>query len=343
MQTRMTTLVALALLLAASGCAPAGMGGLGPGVRGAPPAGAPPRLGTEEQTIIDVTRRTVPAVVGIQHRGGSGTGVIIRADGVILTNAHVVGTATTVQVTLADATTFEGQVLGRDPTIDIAVVRVPATNLPVAPLGDSDALQVGQSAIAIGNPIGLERTVTTGIVSALNRGLPGGLDELIQTDAAINPGNSGGPLLNSGGQVIGINTAVIRDLPRGPTLVGLGFAVPINLARNIAEQLLTTGVIRRAFFGVGYQDVTRELATQLRLPVQQGVLVIEVTPNSPAARAGIQRGDIITRIDGTAIPEGGAFRRLLRQRQPGQTVSATVVRPTGQVTVSVQLAESRAS
>jgi serine protease Do len=224
---------------------------------------------TQEQTIIDVTRRVSPAVVSISSRGGAGSGVIIREDGVILTNAHVVGTMRQVTVRLATGEAFQGEVLGRDPGMDLAVVRIQSSeSLPTAPLGDSDQLQVGQSAIAIGNPAGLERTVTSGIVSALNRALSPQLEELIQTDAAINPGNSGGPLLDSNGRVIGINTAVLRDVPRGPTLVGIGFAVPINVGRDIAEQLLTTGRIVRSFLGIRYGDVTREMAQQFRLPVQ---------------------------------------------------------------------------
>jgi len=290
--------------------------------------------GSEERTVIAVTRQVTPAVVGIQRAGGSGSGVIIRPDGVVLTNAHVVGNARQVRVSLADGTEYSGTVLGRDPSIDVAVVRIPGRGLPAAPLADSDQLLVGQSAIAIGNPLGFERTVTRGIVSGLNRAL-GGLEELIQTDAAINPGNSGGPLLNSAGQVIGINTAIIR-----PSIAtGLGFAVPINLAADIADQLITTGVIRRAYLGIGYQSVTPEMAQQLRLPVQTGIIVLNLEPGSPASSAGLLRGDIITRIGDTAITDGGDLRRFLRQSAPGATITVAVIRRNQGISIPVRLGE----
>ena len=274
-------------------------------------------LDSDERTAIDVTRSAMPAVVGIQTGSGSGSGVIIRSDGVIVTNAHVVGATRGVLVSLADGTEHQGIVIGRDVDIDIAVVRIDAENLPVAPLADSDRIQVGQTAIAIGNPLGFERTVTRGIVSGVNRALGARLDELIQTDAAINPGNSGGPLLNSSGQVIGINTAVISP----GVATGLGFAVPINLARDVADQLITTGVIRRALLGIRDVPVTPEIAYQLRLPVRQGVLVVGVEPNTPAAASGLRRGDIIIGLDETQISDSGDLRRFLRQREPGEEVT----------------------
>ncbi|HVT44283.1 MAG TPA: trypsin-like peptidase domain-containing protein [Thermoanaerobaculia bacterium] len=295
-------------------------------------------LGGEEQTVIRVARQVSPAVVSVARRGGSGSGVIIRNDGVVLTNAHVVGNATAVDVKLADGRELRGTVVGRDTPTDIAVIRIPLSGLPAATLGDSDRLEVGQMAIAIGNPLGLERTVTRGVVSALNRD-PFGLElgGMIQTDAAINPGNSGGPLLDSNGRVIGINTAVLR----GTT--GLGFAVPINLARDVSEQILTTGRVSRAFLGIGYGDIDPELAAQFRLPVRQGIIVLQVVAGSPAARGGIRVEDIITRIDQTAIETGGDLRRALREKKPGDAVTLTVVRPTGrQETIRVQLAESPA-
>jgi S1-C subfamily serine protease len=307
--------------------------GIGAGqavVSGGPPAVLADRLAprTPEQTIIEVTRRVSPAVVSITSRSGAGSGVIIRQDGVILTNAHVVGNLRQVSVGLATGEEFTGEVLGRDPAMDLAVVRIQVREaLPTAELGDSDQLQVGQSAIAIGNPAGLERTVTTGIVSALNRALSPQLEELIQTDAAINPGNSGGPLLDSGGRVIGINTAVLRGSPRGPALVGIGFAVPINVGRDIAEQLLTTGRIVRSFLGIRYTDVTREMAQQFRLPVQEGVILQAVEPNSPAAAAGLLPNDMITQVGDTPIRQGGDLRRVLRATRPGATIDIRGVRP----------------
>lgn len=299
--------------------------------------GAGTLVPSDEATVVRVARQVSPAVVGISRRGGSGSGVIVRRDGVILTNAHVVGLAETVRVDLADGGTVEGRVLGRDPSIDVAVVRVGRTDLPAAPIGDSDRLEPGQTAIAIGNPLGLERTITAGVISAVNRSPRGiGLDALIQTDAAISPGNSGGPLLDSQGRVVGINTAVLR----APGSEGLGFAVSINLAQDVVNQLLTTGRIVRAFLGVQYTDVEPELARQFRLPVTEGVLVMNVPDNSPAARAGIARGDIITRVDDVAITQGGDLRRVLRGRRPGDTVRVTVQRSGATRTMTVRLGEA---
>ena len=298
-------------------------------------------LGAEEQNVVRIARQISPAVVSVgRGQGGSGSGVIVRSDGVILTNAHVVGTASTVRVGLADGRRVEGRVLGRDPTLDVAVVRINAPNLPSASVGDSDRLEVGQTAIAIGNPLGLERTVTTGVISALNRSPRGiALDGLIQTDAAISPGNSGGPLLDSRGRVIGINTAVLR----ATGAQGLGFAVPINLAQDVADQILSNGRVVRAFLGVEYRDVESEMAEQFRLSVREGIVVAAVSPNTPAARAGLEAGDIITRIDDTAIKQGGDLRRVLRERRPGDNVRLTIVRPGGATrTLSARLAEAPA-
>jgi serine protease Do len=302
-------------------------------------AGAP--LGAEEANVVRIARQVSPAVVSVsQEEGGSGSGVIVRPDGVVLTNAHVVGMSRTVRVGLADGRRVEGRVIGRDPALDVAVVRIDAPNAPVAPIGDSDRLEVGQTAIAIGNPLGLERTVTTGVISAVNRSPRGiALDGLIQTDAAISPGNSGGPLLDSRGRVIGINTAVLR----APGAQGLGFAVPINLAQNVAEQILTTGRVVRSFLGVEYRDVEPEMAEQFRLTVREGIVVVSVSPSTPAAQAGVERGDIITRVDDTAIKQGGDLRRVLRDRRPGDNVRITVVRLGGDTrTLSARLTEAPA-
>ena len=293
-----------------------------------------------EATVIRVARQAIPAVVAVSVRGGSGSGVIVRRDGVIITNAHVVGDATQVDVGLADGRRVTGRVVGRDPMVDIAVVQVSATDLPIAPLADSDRLEVGQTAIAIGNPIGLERTVTTGVVSAVNRSPRGfELGGLIQTDAAINPGNSGGPLVDSQGRVMGINTVIVR----GTT--GLGFAIPINLARDIADQVLTTGRVRRAVLGIVPDDLIPELAQQYNLPVREGIIVRSVDPGTPAARAGLQPADIITRIDDQPVTTSGDLRRVLRSRRPGDQVRLTVVRVpqrgrASTVTLTAQLVEA---
>jgi S1-C subfamily serine protease len=306
---------------------------------GVTPAWANTPLTTPEQTVIDVTRRVSPAVVSIISDAGEGSGVLIREDGVILTNAHVVGNMRRVGVTLANGDDYVGEVLGRAPDLDLAVVRIDGSNLPAATLGDSDQLQVGQSAIAIGNPVGFERSVTTGVVSALNRSLGARLEELIQTDAAINPGNSGGPLLNSRGEVIGINTAVLSATRRGQPVVGIGFAIPINLGRDVAEQLLTTGVVSRPFIGIRHMGLYPELVAQFRLPVSEGILVVYVQPGSPADRAGLQQGDIITRLAGTDVTGEEDLRRFLRNTRANTTVQVSGVRESGRFDVSVRLGE----
>ncbi|HEU5170412.1 MAG TPA: trypsin-like peptidase domain-containing protein [Gemmatimonadales bacterium] len=293
-------------------------------------------LAPDEANVVRVVRQVAPSVVSVRREGAFGSGVIIRRDGIIITNAHVVGDAAVVEIGLADGRDLRGTVLGRDPTVDVAVVRVTGRDLPTAPLADSDALQVGQTAIAIGNPLGLERTVTRGVVSAVNRSPRGfGLDGLIQTDAAISPGNSGGPLLDSRGRVIGINTVIIA----APGASGLGFAVPINLARDIAEQVIQTGQIRRAFLGIDYRDIDEAMAEQFGLPVREGIIVAVVGEGTPADRAGLRPGDIITRLDDTEITQGGDLRRAIRARRAGQTVRLGVLRPDGRRTIAVELGE----
>lgn len=351
------TVAALGLALAASGapaCRDGGAAGdrspddwleTGSAARGTRVAApiAPVKDGTDartptERTVIQVAREASPAVVSVVQPGvGSGSGIIIRADGVIITNAHVVGDARSVEVSLADGRKLTGRVLGGDGSVDVAVVRVQGTDLPVAPIGDSDRLEVGQTAIAIGNPIGLDRSVTSGIVSAVNRDPRGvGLDGLIQTDAAISPGNSGGPLLDSQGRVIGINTVVLR----APGAEGLGFAVPINLAVDVAEQVVRTGRVHRAFLGITFRDIDPMLAEQFELPVEEGVIVAGVARDTPADKAGIEAGQIITKIDGEKVTQGGDLRRALRAHKPGDRVKLHLVGPAGEADVDVQLAEA---
>ncbi len=287
--------------------------------------------GEDEQGVIRVVRQVSPAVVTIQNESGLGSGVIIDgANGIILTNAHVVadrdsgGYSKTVGVKLKNARTLQGRVLGADPAVDIAVVKISAQSLPAAPLGDSDRLEVGQSAIAIGNPLGLEQTVTTGVVSALARKIsPNDVEGFIQTDAAINPGNSGGPLLDSTGRVIGINSAVLR----GNGAEGLGFAVPINVARDVARQVIATGRVQRAYMGVTYGSV------------RGGVGIGAVEPGQPADRAGLRARDIIIRINDTDVTGSGDFLRILRRQSPGDTVTLSVVRNGRRLTTAVKLIE----
>jgi serine protease Do len=288
---------------------------------------------SEEETVIRVARTASPTVVSVSRRGGSGSGVIIRAEGIIVTNAHVVGNARTVEVRTADGRTLAGTVLGTDQSVDIAIVRVSDRNLPAAPLGDSDKLEVGQLAIAIGNPLGLERTVTRGVVSATNRdptgiGIAAGL---IQTDAAINPGNSGGPLLDSSGRVVGINTAILA----GTT--GLGFAVPINLAVDVLNQIAATGRVSRAYLGIDMADINPEIARRFNLPVSEGIVVTALGRNTPAARAGIRLEDFITAFNGQPVRDGGDLRRMLRLTKPGDTARIEIVRGGRRSTVNVTL------
>ena len=237
---------------------------------------------------------------------GQGSGFIIRSDGIILTNAHVVAAADRVRVTLVSGLSYEGVVLGADPTTDLAMVRIKARGLPTATLGNSDKVRPGEWAIAIGNPLGLDSTVTLGIISAIGRAnaLPGGSRvAYIQTDAAVNPGNSGGPLINDRAEVIGINT-FIRSAPGG----GLSFAIPVNKARLIAEQILATGRVMHPFIGVRLQAVTPELAMALNagrvgcsLPEVWGVVVADVLKGSPAERSGIEACDELLRVEGMVV------------------------------------------
>ncbi|MGQ0815963.1 MAG: S1C family serine protease [Gemmatimonadota bacterium] len=273
----------------------------------------------DETRIVNIARDVSPAVVSISRRGASGSGVIIQQDGLILTNAHVVGAVREVQVTLADGRRMQGTVLGRDATVDIAVVRVQGRGLPFATNGDSDQLKVGQLAVVIGNPLGLDRTVTTGVISAVDRSPRGvGMDGLIQTDAAIHPGNSGGPVLDSNGRVVGIATMILRS-PGG----GIGFAIPINLANDVAQQILTTGRVVRAFLGVGYIDIEPGMTMT---KAREGILVNQVVDGSPADRGGLRAGDVIVGIEGRPVKQGADFRQLLRTRRPGDDVTLNVLR-----------------
>lgn len=277
---------------------------------------------------------------------GQGSGFIIDASGVLLTNAHVVDQADQVTVTLKDGRIFEGTVRGVDEVTDLAVVKIEGGGLPVATLGDSDQVQVGDWAIAVGNPLGLDNTVTLGIVSTLNRssalvGIPDKRLDFIQTDAAINPGNSGGPLLNQRGEVIGINTAVRA----GAT--GIGFAIPINKAKEIKDQLANGERIAHPYLGVQIATLTPELAKQnnndpnagIVLPEVSGVLVVGIVPNAPAARAGVRRGDVITAIDGQSITTAEQLQNLVENSRLGQVLQVRVQRGNQTRQVRIETAE----
>jgi serine protease Do len=253
---------------------------------------------------------------------GAGSGVIISADGYILTNNHVVEDAKEVFVTLADKQEYRAQIVGRDPKTDLAVLKIePKGSVPPATLGDSDQLQVGDWVLAIGNPFGLSHTVTSGIVSAKGRVIGAGpYDNFIQTDASINPGNSGGPLYNMKGEVVGINTAII---PQGQ---GIGFAIPIDTAKPLIPQLEAKGEVTRGYLGVNIQSITPELAKALNLKESRGALVADVKEGSPAEKAGIQRGDVIVSYNKKDISEARDLSAMVAQTQVGQDTPVAVLR-----------------
>jgi serine protease Do len=265
-----------------------------------------------------------------------GSGFIIRSDGYIVTNNHVVDNASEIVVKLDDGRKFPARVVGRDPKTDIALVKIDATGLPVIPLGNSHKLQVGEPVMAIGNPFGLQGTVTTGIVSAEGRVIgEGPYDNFIQTDASINPGNSGGPLVNQAGQVVGINTAIFSESGGS---VGIGFAIPIDEAKTIMPQLEATGHVTRGWLGVSIQPLTPELAKALSLPKDQGALVAQVMSDSPASKAGLKAGDVITAYNGHAIRSANDLPQIVAATPVGQTATVEVLRDGKPLTLSVQVA-----
>ncbi|MEM9805027.1 MAG: HhoA/HhoB/HtrA family serine endopeptidase [Cyanobacteria bacterium P01_D01_bin.56] len=283
-----------------------------------------------------------------ERLSGQGSGFIVDSNGYILTNAHVVNEADRVTVTLKDGRTFDGTVEGADELTDLAVVKIEAQAeaLPVAALGNSDAVDVGDWAIAVGNPLGLDNTVTLGIVSTLKRssatvGIPDKRLDFIQTDAAINPGNSGGPLLNSKGEVIGINTAIRADA------MGIGFAIPINKAKSIQTQLARGEHIAHPYLGIQIADLTPDLAkrnnedpnSSMLIPEVKGVLVIRVLPDTPAANAGLRRGDVITQIDNQALETANQLQTYVDQATIGQRLSLDLRRGDQAQTITVKAAE----
>ena len=314
------------------------------------PRSAPLQPG--ENVIVKAVERVGPSVVRIdpekdintpmgqlfglgpstQRQQGQGSGFITRANGLIFTNEHVVRGADRVNVTLPDGRRFQGTVLGGDPLTDVAVVKVVAENLPVASLGNSDQLRPGEWAIAIGNPFGLNNTVTAGIISAVDR-TDANIGEgqrvpYIQTDAAVNPGNSGGPLISAAGEVIGMNTA-IRKAPGA----GLSFAVPINLAKRIAQQIVSTGQASHPFIGVQLRSLTPQLAreinatsTRCTVPVVNGVLVVDVVPDTPAESAGIRQCDLIRAVNGTPVENPSEVQLAVDRGRVGQPMQITIER-----------------
>lgn len=299
-----------------------------------------------DPTLIDPLLRDLLGEPGIgpERERGQGSGVVIDDEGLVLTNAHVVERVDAVSVTLADGDQHDGSVVGTDPVTDLALVRLDGGTRPeAAPLGDSDALEVGDWAIALGTPYGLERTVTLGIVSSLHRNISslGFSDkrlDLIQTDAAINPGNSGGPLVNGRGEVIGINT-LVRSGPGA----GLGFAIPINLARHVSEQLLTSGEVVHPYLGVQLVPLTARIAREhnrdpnslVELPERFGALVQSVLPDSPAERAGLRRGDLVIAAADTSVSDPQTLLKQVDQAEIGVPFSLRIMRNGQEMSLSV--------
>ncbi len=363
---RCRPLAAAALLLLAGCSGPGPLNGLPklpetPRVSEAP---APPLLPGSDNVIVKAVEKAGPAVVridtvkrlinpmgslfgrgpAIQQQQGQGSGFIVDADGIVLTNAHVVEGASEVGVTLPDGRSFTGKVLGADPLTDVAVVKVVGTRLPVATLGDSSRVRPGEWAIAIGNPLGLDNTVTAGIISAIQRTNAVGEGQrvpYIQTDAAVNPGNSGGPLINDRGQVIGINTA-IRQAPGA----GLSFAIPINTARQIADQILARGFASHPYIGVRLQALTPQLAREInastdecRVPEVNGVVVVDVMTDSPAARAGLRPCDLIESVGGSPVKNPSEVQLAVDRGRVNQPLALAIRRGDARQTLTVRPAE----
>ncbi len=295
--------------------------------------------------MATVVEQVAPAVVTVINRAqqgmGSGSGVIVSQDGYIITNHHVVEGARSLSVLFSDGTRAEAALIGSDPLSDIAVLQVDGPLPAVAVIGDSETLKPGEQVIAIGSPLGeFRNTVTSGIVSALKRSVAQ-LEGLIQTDASINRGNSGGPLINLRGEVIGINTLVVRGGQTfgGDQAEGLGFAVPSTIVRIVSEQIIQNGEMLYPYIGISYSMIDGEIAEQNNLPVQNGAFVSSVEPNTPADNAGLQPDDIITAVDGVSLAQDNSLRYILTQYRPGDRVELTVQRGGQTVTVEMVLGE----
>jgi serine protease Do len=292
---------------------------------------------------------TVPGQMTIFGRTGdqtvSGTGFFITGRGYIITNNHVVEGTRQVSIILSDGTEEKATIVGTDKYSDIAVLKTDGSVPAVATLGNSDTLKPGQSVIAIGSPLGnFKNTVTTGVVSATGRSIDTGngyqVEDLIQTDAAINHGNSGGPLVNLAGEVIGVNTLVVRNTGSGDVAEGLGFAIPVNTAQAVAQQIIDKGYLARPYLGISFQAIDPEIAAVYNLPAQWGVYITRVAVNSPAARANLQQGDIITKIGDVALDETHSYVNALFEFQPGDQVTLEVVRGKDTMNVQVTLGEA---
>lgn len=293
------------------------------------------------EVVPSVVEQVAPSVVSIRTPGGEGSGVVFDADGIVVTNAHVVGSAQDVSVTFADGATVGGEVLATDEVVDIAVVRADRRDLPAIEI-ERALPRVGSLAIAVGNPLGFENTVTVGIVSALHRQVPGSgqrtaaLVDLIQTDAAISPGNSGGALLGADGELIGLNVAYIPPQARA---VSIGFAIPAATVAETVEQLLEDGDAEHAWLGLVPQPITPALATEFDLGTRSGVLIAAITQDGPADVAGMRAGDALVELDGSAIGDVEDLLAALRAHSPGETVRFELVRDGERRSVQVRLGD----
>ncbi|MDX1985024.1 MAG: trypsin-like peptidase domain-containing protein [Bryobacteraceae bacterium] len=301
--------------------------------------------GRPAEGFADVVDRTLPAVVRVvvkrdalataRRSTGEASGVLIAADGYILTNHHVIDSARAITVQLSDEREFPARLVASDPQTDLAVLKIEANRLPSLTFADSSRVRVGDLVLAIGNPFGIGVTVTSGIVSARGRAASG-FEDYIQTDAAINPGNSGGPLVNGEGEMIGINTAIVS--PSGGSS-GVGLAIPASVVRSVASDLIVHGKVSRGYLGVGLQPMTEALAEALGLADAGGALIADVAPDSPAARAGLPKGAVVVAIDGHAIRSFERLRLQIAEARPGVTVNLRVLSPEGEKTYPVTLVE----
>lgn len=278
-----------------------------------------------------------------QVQRGLGSGVLVRADGYCLTNHHVVDGAEQIQVELNDGRRLDAKLIGSDPPSDLALLKIDATNLPVLALGNSDAVRVGDVALAIGNPLGVGQTVTMGIISAKNRSTgvgEGTFEDFLQTDAPINQGNSGGALINTAGELIGINSQILSTSGGS---IGIGFAIPSNMAKTVMDQLAKSGKVRRGQLGVGIQPLTPEIATSMGIANVKGILINSVTPGSPAERAGLKVGDVITAVEGQKVSDSNALRNRIASAGPGAEVNITIYRDGREQQQRIRLAELNVS